>query len=447
MARRDLVTSPLWWGAVCAGVLTAAPAWAQADAALAADGDDALDAGAGGADDEAFEDPDEGGDRFERRGDKTASLIERAATLIDRTSLGGFGEHDFVSGQGETARFRSHRYVLTMASDLTDRISTTAALVLRLGGSPRKEGGVLGIGDVSIGFAVADVVLLPSLAFRSGVVLMPFGAVNLHDDGVSFDLTARPLVYGTVVPSLWREVGVGFFGRWPLASGGRVTYEVYVVNGVDARIVDGAGLQAAAGALGEDNNHDKAWVGRLAWSPRPDVEMGFSAYTGNYDADGHRLSMGNMDVQWRLGGVELLGEVVVAQLDSGFVQGFPAGSPANLRTAVPEAMWGFYAQVAYHFAIEALRSRLPEDLRGTTFAAALRYDGADTDTARLSVAGDARRLTLGFNVRPADAFVFKADLSLESRGVDAEQGAREAWEGDFWRRGTRRCTASVAFLF
>ncbi|HET6347305.1 MAG TPA: hypothetical protein VFH51_20400, partial [Myxococcota bacterium] len=283
--------------------------------------------------------------------------------------------------------------------------------------------------------------------FRSGVVLVPLGAVNLHDDGVSFDLTARPLFYGAVIPSLWREVGIGFLGRWALASGGRITYEAYAVNGLDARIADGAGLGAAVGALGEDNNHDKAWVGRLAWSPRPDVELGLSGYTGNYDAFGHRLSMGNMDVQWRLGGVELLGELVVAQLDPGFVQGFPADSAANTRAAVPDALWGFYAQVAYHFAIEALRPHLPEDLRGTTFAAALRYDGVDTDTGRASAAGDGRRLTLGVNVRPAEAFVFKVDLSQESRGVDAERGAHDAWESGFWRRGTRRCMASVAFLF
>jgi hypothetical protein len=143
----------------------------------------------------------------------------------------------------------------------------------------------------------------------------------------------------------------------------------------------------------------------------------------------------------------MLGEAVFAQADPGFVQGFAAGSPANSREAIPTLMWGFYAQASLRFAIDALNTRLPADLRDTTFTVALRYDGKDTDAHRDSAAGDARRVTLGLNVRPATAYVLKTEFAAEAHGVDATAGAPEAWQGAFWKSHTRRFLASVAFLF
>src|SRR3954470_24007419 len=90
---RLLVTLAALWGAP----LHAAP--------VVGDGGDVdLDPALLGQDD-ALEDPDEGGDRFEGRTETTTTLVERAANVLDRTSLGGWGEHDFVSGERETARF------------------------------------------------------------------------------------------------------------------------------------------------------------------------------------------------------------------------------------------------------------------------------------------------------------------------------------------------------
>ena len=387
------------------------------------------------------------GERFEGRTDPLSDLAERAASILQSTTLGGYGEHEFHWGANELSRFLNHRYVLFVYSEITDRISTATEIEFEFAGSPLKKDGTLGAGEVLLEFAVVDFELYEWLVLRSGVILVPFGAFNLRHDSPTRDLTERPIAYTTVVPTTWFESGAGVHGTIPLPLDTRLGYELYVVNGLDARIYDGFGLRAARGSHFEDNNLDKALVGRLSFSPFLGSEVGVSGYTGEYDLRGHRAHMVNLDATTRFWGLELLGEVVGAAIDPGYVEGFAASSPANTRDAVPTGMWGFYAQANYHIRIDPLWATFPDWLQESVFTAVVRYEGKDTDTNRLSAEGDQRRLTLGLNFRPVEPFVVKTDFQINGKGIDDRAGAPELWEPRFWDPEGFRFVSSVAFLF
>lgn len=384
---------------------------------------------------------------YQKRTDNSKSAVERASSIIDRTVLGGYGEHEFEAGPGKVSRFRAHRYVLFIYSKVTDRISVATEVEFEFAGSPNKQDGVLGFGEVLLEFSVVDFNIFDWLIARAGVILVPMGTFNVRHDAPTRDLSARPIAYTTIVPSTWFESGAGFYGNLELGETQRLNYEIYVVNGLDSRLYDGFGARAARGSNFEDNNHDKAVVGRVAYSPALGLEFGLSGYTGAYDKAKNRVNMVNLDFMWRKGRLELLGEAVLALIDEGFVEGFSEASTANTRDPVPETMVGFYLQANYHFRIPGLWEVMPAWLQNSTFTGVVRYEGKDTNTKVASRVGDQRRLTVGLNYRPIEAYVLKTDFQLDSFGVDGVRAAPDLWTGRFWSDVEFTFMTSVAFLF
>lgn len=383
----------------------------------------------------------------EEHTDLLATLAEKAAAIIDRTTIGGYGQVDFTAGGHQLSSFVAHRYVVFVYSRINEHISTATEIEFEFGGSPVKKDGILGFGEALLEFSVIDLSFAEWLNFRAGIILVPFGAYNLRHDAPTQDLTDRPIAYTTIVPTTWFETGAGFFGTVPLGESQRLTYELYVVNGLDARIFDGQGLRAAHGSHFEDNNHDKALVGRIAYSPTLGAEVGLSGYTGAYDLSGNRVNMVNADVTLRFGKLELLGEAVYAAIDDGFVEGFSASSPANTRDPVPTGMAGYYVQANYHFIVAPLWAVFPDWLQEATFTGIVRYEAKDTNVHYDSGAGDERKLTFGLNFRPIEAYVLKTDYQLGTHGTDGAGGAADVWTGNFWKNPEFTFLTSVAFLF
>ncbi|WP_170115678.1 hypothetical protein [Melittangium boletus] len=382
-------------------------------------------------------------DVFIDRLQPTSTLSQRAAAILDRTTLGGYAEHDFLWADGSST-FRNHRYVLFVYSHISERISTATEIEFEFAGSPLKRDGVLQAGEVLLEFSVVDLKLTEWMTFRAGVILVPVGAYNLRHDAPAQELAERPIAYTTVVPTTWFESGAGFLGGFDLGRDWRLSYEAYAINGLDARILDDQGFRAARGSHLEDNNNDKALTARVSVSPFLGLEAAVSGYTGEYDLEGRRASMLNADVFWRVGALDLTGEVVRAFIDPGFVQGFPEGSPSNTRQRVPTGMFGFYAQANYRFRIEPFFRWLPDEWHDGHFTASLRYEEKDTDTEFVTV-GDVARLTLGLNFRPLPPYVIKTSLYWEKSGGDGLKP--HLWTDDFWSQGHLAGIASVAYLF
>ena len=386
------------------------------------------------------------GGNYEYRLDPGATLGERAAAILDRTTIGGYGEHDFIVPEDGTSTFRNHRYVIFVYSHITERISTATEIEFEWAGSPLKRDGVLGHGEVLLEFSVVDFEIAEWLIFRAGVILVPVGSYNLRHDAPAQELAERPIAYTTIVPTTWFESGAGFLGEFDLGRGMRLNYELYAINGLDAKIEDGLGLRGARGSNLEDNNDDKAIVGRVALSPMLNLELGLSGYTGAYDLQNRRVNLVNGDAFWRLGPLDLHGEVVFVSIDPGFVEGFAEGSPANTRSRVPEGMFGYYAQADYRFRIEPFFRLMPDEWAEGHFTASLRYEEKDTDTDFVTTEGDAARLTLGLNFRPVPPYVFKNSVHWQQNGVgDGEQP--HLWRGNFFGNASWTYIASVAYLF
>ena len=132
-------------------------------------------------------------------------------------------------------------------------------------------------GETEVEFAYLDW-LSGKRAFnaRAGLVLVPVGLVNqLHEPPV-FLGARRPDVETVILPSTWRELGLGAWG-----DAGPLSYRLYLVNGLNS-----AGYTAEGLAEGRQEGslalaRSFAFTGRLDYTGLPGVLVGASFFTGN----------------------------------------------------------------------------------------------------------------------------------------------------------------------
>jgi hypothetical protein len=376
-----------------------------------------------------------------RRTSLLDDITHKLTAVHDKTTVGGYGETEFVKQKGQDSYFNAHRYVLFFYSQLHPRITTSTEFELEFGGSPAKRDGQLQAGEALLEFSVVDFRATEWLTLRTGIVLVPFGAYNLRHDAPTQDLSERPLALTTITPSTWFEAGAGALGKFQLGDH-TLSYEVYAINGLDARMADGTGTKAAIGSKGEDNNDDKAVVGRLSWSPNLQWEFAASGYTGAYDDQRRRIAMVSGDLTAKLGRIEFQGEYVRAFIDPGYVQGFSASSPANTRLPLPTGMQGWYLQSNVHFTVPWLWRHLPADLADSVLTGVVRIEQVDTNVA-VRNQFDIDKVTFGLNYRPIEGYVWKHELQCVSNSADGRR--HDLLSGDW--APTPRYVTSVAFLF
>lgn len=64
--------------------------------------------------------------------------------------------------------------------------------------------------------------------FRAGLLLVPMGIVNEYHEPTTFNGVERPNLDGKIIPTTWREMGLGISGKFDNAS---IKYQLYIMNG------------------------------------------------------------------------------------------------------------------------------------------------------------------------------------------------------------------------
>lgn len=113
-------------------------------------------------------------------------------------------------------------------------------------------------GSVSVEFAYLDYLMKDALNLRVGLVLIPMGFVNELHEPNAFLSARRTDIESTIIPSTWRENGVGLFG-----NAGNVSYKAYIVNGLDAKDFSASGLRGGRQKGSKALAEDLAVVGRV----------------------------------------------------------------------------------------------------------------------------------------------------------------------------------------
>jgi hypothetical protein len=326
--------------------------------------------------------------------------------LLGRTAIGGYAEAHArfarVDGATEEAGFEAKRWNIFASTAISDFVRLGAEVEFEDGGR-----------EIKLEYAAVDIALHRSLTFRAGMLLSPLGRFNLAHDSPQNEFTDRPLVSTELIGTALSEPGLGFFGLFPFGREGRLTYELYAVNGFHEGLLmesaDGIRIPEGRGNF-EDNNRSPAMVGRVAYSPGLELEVGLSAHHGAYNVfeeeglelDERRdLTIWAVDFDASLAGLRLAGEAAFAAVEL----------PPSLEGLFARRQRGLYVEVLRDFGAGWVRT-MPRSY----FSVGARLDVMDFDS---ELAGDLeRRVTLGLNFRPTQDTAVKLNYV---RGVERDR--------------------------
>jgi hypothetical protein len=264
-------------------------------------------------------------------------------------------------------------------------------------------------GEAEVEFAYIDYMHSAALNVRSGLLLIPSGLVNQLHEPTAFLGARRPDVETFIIPSTWREIGIGSYG-----TVGPLSYQAYGVNGLNAAgYTSDGGIREGSQEGSEALAKSWAFAGRLDFTAVPGFLAGVSVFTGDagqgqFTPSGLKISalttVVDAHVDWRWRGLWLRGLYAHTTIQ----QAELINQLNNFEgdESVGSTQEGWYVQGGYD-----VLSLIDTKFNLIPF---VRYEEYDTQ-AKVPVgyarnpANDIHELTLGLVFQPIPQLVVKAD--------------------------------------
>jgi hypothetical protein len=365
----------------------------------------------------------------------TDQRFRAAEGSASNTSIGGYGEilvTGLASGRDGETKWSADvaRLVVFVAHSFTSSIRVYTELEMEHSLSCSTCSGAFELEQAYLDWKLGG----DAFGLRAGLILVPMGIINQVHEPPTFNGVVRPRVETVVIPSTWRELGAGFFGR-PTEG---LRYELYGMTGLDPRGFSADGL--AGGKQGGSFAAAKAWsvTGRVEYEPLLGFAIAASGYAGDaggnaelYLRDHARVSLSvpvlgyTIDARFHRAGLEwkvLFAEWHLPQSEALMHTYDAAGAAlfADPTRPVPTRIRGAYVEGGY----DVLRP-LGVSHQLVPFARLEYYDTQSAVPAGFArnPTSSVREYTFGASYRPIREIAFKADYQLRNRklGVDERQ--------------------------
>ena len=335
---------------------------------------------------------------------------------ISGTAIGGYGELTLNAPKSGPSVVDLRRMVLFIGHNFTEHLRFYSEIEVEHAVASSSDQG-----EVEIEQAYLDGIIHRHFNLRGGLILMPVGIVNIYHEPPTFNGVDRPDVDTFVIPSTWREPGLGIFGE--LTPGLR--YQLYVVNGLNANGFSAeAGIREGHQEAQLANAGDFGAVARLDYEPVLGTDIGVSGYgatSGNTLRDTvGRVPVGlfELDVRtrWRGFTARAEGALLLIGQAGALNRALAAGTMEQMAAGpVSSQSRGGYVEVGYDI-LRVLARQSGQNL--TLFA---RYDYVDTQ-ARVPDGAVANKelvrhtVTAGTVYRPVPQIGLKLDYRRHEFG-------------------------------
>ena len=393
----------------------------------------------------------------------------------DRITIGGYGDFQFRESSineradgGGTPTFQNTRMVLGIAAVLAEKQNIVFNSELEY---------EFGSREIDIEQAYVEWRMRPEFAFRGGIIVPAIGRFNTFHDSYLNLTTIRPLINQFIIPTAYRDAGIGVRGRLRLPHKMRLSYEADLVNGVLSKNADGESTpfsrllgQSSASEPGlfafQAQNGRKAFVSRIGLSPINGLELGASVYNGRFtalDEPQQSATVIFFDGSYHRGALAINGEYGRSNIVGGIPRQSPA--PPAVNPANPESVSalaefvaerspgqdGFYTEGIYRFSPRLFREWFDD---GGYIAPVLRYEVVRLDRTIPNFYLNRSRTTLGLNLAPSSTVIFKLNYLFNHTfgpvpDVPAVVGGALFGESPLPHRGYGRngFVGSIAYVF
>lgn len=327
-------------------------------------------------------------------------------------TVGAYGEMTYNQPESKNGELDVQRLVLLFGYKFNDKTQFVTEVEFEH------------VEEVFIEQAFVNYALASNFSIRGGLMLVPFGIVNEFHEPTTFNGVERPELDNVIVPTTWRELGIGVTGRFNDISLG---YQAYIFNGFKSTSFDGSGgvngvLKGSNGLRGGRQKGIQSTIDSPTFSVKldyyglPGLRLGLAGYFGdtqaednveNIDGANIGLSMIGLDARYAYQRFTARGQYVHASLSDTEAYNDLTGKDLGSR------MEGWYLEGAYNL--------LPQDKEQRLFAF-VRYETYDThaDTDGALLRNDAYNrtdVTMGLSYHIAPGVVFKGDYQIRDNAL------------------------------
>ena len=338
-------------------------------------------------------------------------------------TLSGYMEVHLNKEQDLPTQADLHRFVLMVGHSFTDRLKFWSEVEVEHAFVEGAEES----GEVAIEQAYVDLMVHRRFNLRAGMVLVPVGIVNERHEPPTFHGVERTFVDTVIVPTTWRDTGVGAFGD----LGRGFSYRAYLVPGLDATgFTAEEGIKDGRQQGGLADASDPAVTARLEYR-QAGFTVGGSAWTGGsgfglirLDIETPTVTVGSLDARYRRGRHELRGQWSMVNIggagDLNRALQLQSGNSPNIASR----LLGAYGEVA---------TRVSPDAWTHELVAFGRYELFDTQNKMpdgfLPIEELQRSaIVIGATYFPDPDVAFKFDVSRER---NKSEGVRGPWRVNF----------------
>lgn len=329
-------------------------------------------------------------------------------------TIGAYGEMLYNQPEGTNGELDVQRLVLLFGYKFNDQVQ----FVTEIEFEHVKE---VFIEQAFINYNVANNVNL-----RGGLMLVPMGLINEFHEPTTFNGTERPMVDNVIVPTTWRELGVGVSGKIDEISLG---YQAYVFNGFKSTRLDTKGeitgfLAGKNGLRGGRQKGIQSTVDSPTFSAKFDyyglsgLRLGLSGYYGKTQAEDNvedleganvGVAMIGFDARYAYQKFMARGQVVYASISD------TKEYNTLTKNDLGSNLFGWYVEGAYNL--------LPKGNKQKLFAFT-RYEKynthASTDGIDINKAYDRTDITTGVSYHIAPGVVLKGDYQFKDNALKGD---------------------------
>ena len=327
-------------------------------------------------------------------------------TLSKGIMLGGYGQIDYNQKESKNGELDVHRMVFLIGYKFNDNVQ----FVTEIEYEHVKE---VFVEQAFLNYSIADNVNL-----RGGLMLIPMGIINEYHEPTTFNGVERPSMDKSIVPSTWREIGIGVSGR---INNANLKYQAYIFNG----FASVNGTKVLGGANGLRNGRQKgakSTINTPNFSTKIDfygiagLRLGLSGYFGRSQAEDDVDNIEGADVGISMIGVDARYNFKRFTARGQFINAAISDTQAynNLNNAdLGSQLQGWYLEGAFNL--------LPLTNEQKLFAFA-RYEDYDTHA---SIEGNLTKnasyerdeFTFGLSYHIAPGAVVKADYQIKNNAL------------------------------
>lgn len=286
-----------------------------------------------------------------------SSMLDRSSALANgATNIIGYGEAGYSKfRQSGNATADLERFVFGFNHRFDERLTLHSEVEVEHAVVSKEDEGEAEIEQAWVNYRMSDTV-----NFKGGLFLIPMGILNETHEPPTYYGVQRNQVETRIIPTTWRELGVGMHGVF----GDGFRYDVGVTTSFDAGKLDDPtqGIRSAHQEGQLANARNLAVYGALNYR-LPGLLVGGGVFNGDTGQNGAsnpalqgvaaRFTMWEVHAQYRVAGLDLqalytAGTLGDADKITAATVAANLADPSVAAFAAPKSMKGWYAQAAYH---------------------------------------------------------------------------------------------------